>query len=94
MELPSGRILTVLNINLIYRYRKNMKVQNEANMKYVILSTGLVVDMDKVIGVQPNPDNDNEFFIHTITSQYYKVSKEDYKYLITCGFGLDVKEIA
>ena len=58
-----------------------MKVQNEANMKYVILSTGLVVDMDKVIGVQPNPDNENEFFIHTITSQYYKVSKEDYKYL-------------
>ena len=56
-----------------------MKVQNEANMKYVILSTGLVVDMDKVIGVQPNPDNENEFFIHTITSQYYKVSKEDYK---------------
>ena len=42
-----------------------MKVQNEANMKYVILSTGLVVDMDKVIGVQPNPDNENEFFIHT-----------------------------
>lgn len=69
-----------------------MKVQNEANMKYVILSTGLVVDMDKIIGVQPN--SNNEFFIHTITSQYYKVSKEDYKYLITCGFGLDVKEIA
>lgn len=71
-----------------------MKVQNEANMKYVILSTGLVIDMDKVIGVQPNPDNENEFFIYTITSQYYKVSKEDYKYLITYGFGLDVKEIA
>ena len=74
-----------------------MKVQNEANTKYVILSTGLVVDMDKVIGVQPNPENENEFFIYTITShyyKYYKVSKEDYKYLITCGFGLSVKEIA
>ena len=56
-----------------------MKVQNEANMKYVILSTGLVVDMDKVIGVQPNPDNESEVCIHTITSQYYKVSKEEYK---------------
>lgn len=93
MELLSGRILTVWNTNINIKI-KNMKVQNEANMKYVILSTGLVVDMDKVIGVQPNPDNENEFFIHTITSQYYKVSKEDYKYLITCGFGLDVKEIS
>lgn len=75
-----------------------MKVHNEANTKYVILSTGLVIDMDKVVGVQPNPDNENEFFIYyTITSQYYKVSKvskEDYKYLVTCGFGLNVKEIA
>ena len=72
-----------------------MKVHNEANMEYVILSTGLVIDMDKVIGVQPNPDNENEFFIYyTITSQYYKVSKENYKYLVNCGFGLNVKEIA
>ena len=70
-----------------------MKVKKEANLRYVILSTGLVIDMDKVIGVQPNPDNENEFFIHTITSQYYKVSKEDYKYLVTYGFGLNVKEI-
>ena len=70
-----------------------MKVKKEANLRYVILSTGLVIDMNKVIGVQPNPDNENEFFIHTITSQYYKVSKEDYKYLVTYGFGLNVKEI-
>lgn len=70
-----------------------MKVKKEANLRYVILSTGLVVDMDKVIGVQPNHDNENEFFIHTITSQYYKVSKEDYKYIVTYGFGLNVKEI-
>ena len=70
-----------------------MKVQNEANLRYVILSTGLVIDREKIIGVQPNPDNENEFFIHTITSQYYKVSKEDYKYLITCSLGLEVKEI-
>ena len=71
-----------------------MKVQNEASLRYVILSTGLVIDREKIIGVQPNPDNENEFFIHTITSQYYKVSKEDYKYLITCSLGLAVKEIS
>ena len=92
MESPSGRILTVWNTNINIKI-KNMKVQNEANLRYVILSTGLVVDREKIIGVQPNPDNENEFFIHTITSQYYKVSKEDYKYLITCSLGLEVKEI-
>ena len=93
MELPSGRILTVWNTNINIKI-KNMKVQNEANLRYVILSTGLVIDREKIIGVQPNPDNENEFFIHTITSQYYKVSKEDYKYLITCSLGLEVKEIS
>ena len=93
MESPSGRILTVWNTNINIKI-KNMKVQNEANLSYVILSTGLVIDREKIIGVQPNPDNENEFFIHTITSQYYKVSKEDYKYLITCSLGLEVKEIA
>lgn len=93
MESPSGRILTVWNTNINIKI-KNMKVQNEANLRYVILSTGLVIDSEKIIGVQPNPDNENEFFIHTITSQYYKVSKEDYKYLITCSLGLEVKEIA
>ena len=93
MESPSGRILTVWNTNINIKI-KNMKVQNEANLRYVILSTGLVIDREKIIGVQPNLDNENEFFIHTITSQYYKVSKEDYKYLITCSLGLEVKEIA
>lgn len=93
MESPSGRILTVWNTNINIKI-KNMKVQNEANLRYVILSTGLVIDREKIIGVQPNPDNENEFFIHTITSQYYKVSKEDYKYLITCSLGLEVKEIS
>lgn len=93
MESPSGRILTVWNTNINIKI-KNMKVQNEANLRYVILSTGLVIDREKIIGVQANPDNENEFFIHTITSQYYKVSKEDYKYLITCSLGLEVKEIS
>lgn len=93
MELPSGKTPTVWNTNINIKI-KNMKVQNEANLRYVILSTGLVIDREKIIGVQPNPDNENEFFIHTITSQYYKVSKEDYKYLITCSLGLEVKEIS
>lgn len=69
-----------------------MKVQNASNLSYVMLSNGLVVNIDAIIGVQPNPDKENEFYVHTNTAQYYKINKEDYVYLVNTGLGLNFIE--
>lgn len=69
-----------------------MKVQNTSNLNYVMLSNGLVVNTDYIIGVQPNPDKENEFYVHTNTAQYYKINKEDYVYLVNVGLHLDFVE--
>lgn len=69
-----------------------MKVQNASNLSYVMLSNGLVVNIDTIIGVQPNPDKENEFYVHTSTAQYYKINKEDYVYLVNTGLGLNFIE--
>ena len=39
-------------------------------------------------------NKDCKIFAKTVEEDALKTSKEDYKYLITCGFGLDVKEIS
>lgn len=69
-----------------------MKVKNTANLKYVMLSNGLVVNIDTIVGVQPNPDKQNEYYVHTVTAQYYKISESDYKYLVNVGLGLNIEE--
>ena len=69
-----------------------MKVKNTANLKYVMLSNGLVVNIDTIVGVQPNPDKQNEYYVHTVTNQYYKISESDYKYLVNVGLGLSIEE--
>ena len=69
-----------------------MKVKNVANLKYVMLSNGLVVNKDHIVGVQPNPENKNEFYVHTTTSQYYKITAEDYAFLVIYGLGINIVE--
>lgn len=69
-----------------------MKVKNTANLKYVMLSNGLVVNIDTIVGVQPNPDKQNEYYVHTVTAQYYKINESDYKYLVNVGLGLSIEE--
>lgn len=68
------------------------KIKNTSNLKYVMLSNGLVVNLDHIVGIQPNPDKENEFYVHTTTAQYYKISKEDYEFLVTYGIGLNIEE--
>lgn len=70
-----------------------MKVKNVANLKYVMLSNGLVVNIDHIVGVQPNPDKTNEFYVHTTTAQYYKINAEDYAFLVTYGLGINIEEV-
>lgn len=69
-----------------------MKVKNTVNLKYVMLSNGLVVNIDTIVGVQPNPDKQNEYYVHTVTNQYYKISESDYKYFVNVGLGLSIEE--
>lgn len=67
------------------------KIQN-CNLKYALLSNGLVVNFDQIVGVQPNPEKKNEFYVHTTTAQYYKINKADYEYLVTAGLGLTLRD--
>lgn len=70
------------------------KVQN-CNLKFAILSNGLVINKDQIVGIQPNPDKftDREYYVHTTTSQYYKINKEDYDYLVTSFCGLSNEDV-
>lgn len=70
-----------------------MKVKNVSNSKYVMLSNGLVVNMDTIVGVQPNPEKVNEYYVHTTTTQYYKINEADYKFLVNTGLGLNIEEV-
>lgn len=70
-----------------------MKVKNVSNSKYAMLSNGLVVNMDTIVGVQPNPDKVNEYYVHTTTTQYYKINEVDYKFLVNTGLGLNIEEV-
>lgn len=69
-----------------------MKVKNTSNLNYVMLSNGLVVNINHIVGVQPNPDKENEYYVHTTTSQYYKINASDYAYLVTYGLGINIEE--
>lgn len=69
-----------------------MKVKNTSNLDFVLLSNGLVVSKNEIVGVQPNPDKVNEYYVHTTTAQYYKINESDYKYLVNVGLGLNLEE--
>ncbi len=68
------------------------KMVQNANMLFVMLSNGLAINTNTIVGVQPNPDKKDEFYIHTTTSQYYKIGKDDYEYLVKFGLGLTIEE--
>lgn len=70
------------------------KVKNYSNLDFVLLSNGLAVNVHTIVGVQPNPDKKDEFYVHTTTSQYYKIGKQDYEFLLTHGLSLGVVEEA
>ena len=52
----------------------------DANSSFVVLNSGLIINNDYIVGVQPC--NDNEYYIHTTTTQYYKINKDDYSSLL------------
>lgn len=55
-----------------------------SNSQFAVLSNGLIIKFSNIVGIQPNTSNKDEFYVHTVTSQYYKINKNDYDYLKKC----------
>lgn len=56
----------------------------DTNSSFVVLNSGLIINKNYIVGVQPC--NDNEYYIHTTTTQYYKINKDDYSSLLQVIF--------
>lgn len=55
-----------------------------SNSQFAVLSNGLIIKFSNIVGIQPNVSNNGEYYVHTVTSQYYKINKNDYEYLKKC----------
>ena len=55
-----------------------------SNSQFAVLSNGLIIKFSNIVGIQPNTSDKDEFYAHTVTSQYYKINKNDYEYLKKC----------
>ena len=55
-----------------------------SNSPFAVLSNGLIIKFSNIVGIQPNTSDKDEFYVHTVTSQYYKINKNDYEYLKKC----------
>lgn len=58
-----------------------------SNSQFAVLSNGLIIKFSNIVGIQPNASDKDEFYVHTVTSQYYKINKNDYEYLKKCLSG-------
>lgn len=57
---------------------------HSSNSQFAVLSNGLIIKFSNIVGIQPNASNKDEYYVHTVTSQYYKINKNDYEYLKKC----------
>lgn len=55
-----------------------------SNSQFAVLSNGLIIKFSNIVGIQPNSSNNGEYYVHTVTSQYYKIDVSDYNYLKNC----------
>ena len=55
-----------------------------SNSQFAVLSNGLSIKFSNIVGIQPNSSNNGEYYVHTVTSQYYKIDVSDYNYLKKC----------
>lgn len=51
------------------------------NTQFALLSNSLIIKFTNIVGIQPNASDKDEFYVHTVTSQYYKINANDYNYL-------------
>lgn len=52
-----------------------------SNSQFALLSNGLIIKFTNIVGIQPNASDKDEYYVHTVTSQYYKINGNDYNYL-------------
>ena len=55
-----------------------------SNSQFAVLSNGWIIKFSNIVGIQPNSSNNGEYYVHTVTSQYYKIDVSDYNYLKKC----------
>lgn len=55
-----------------------------SNSQFAVLSNGLIIKFSNIVGIQPNTSDKDEYYVHTVASQYYKINKNDYEYLKKC----------
>lgn len=56
-------------------------MEQSLNTQFAVLSNGLIIKFSNIVGIQPNSSNNGEYYVHTVTSQYYKINANDYNYL-------------
>ena len=59
-------------------------MEQSSNSQFAVLSNGLIIKFSNIVGIQPNSSNNGEYYVHTVTSQYYKIDVSDYNYLKKC----------
>ena len=52
-----------------------------SNSQFAVLSNGLIIKFSNIVGIQPNTSDKDEFYVHTVTSQYYTINANDYNYI-------------
>ena len=56
-------------------------MEQSLNTQFALLSNGLIIKFTNIVGIQPNTSDKDGFYVHTVTSQYYKINANDYNYL-------------
>ena len=62
------------------------------NSQFAVLSNGLIIKFSNIVGIQPNTSDKDEFYVHTVTSQYYKINKSDYNQFISDNFTFNTSD--
>ena len=63
-----------------------------SNSRFAVLSNGLIIKFSNIVGIQPNTSDKDEFYVHTVTSQYYKINKSDYSQFISDNFTFNTSD--
>ena len=63
-----------------------------SNSQFAVLSNGLIIKFSNIVGIQPNTSDKDEFYVHTVTSQYYKINKSDYCRFIGDNFTFNTSD--
>ena len=63
-----------------------------SNSQFAVLSNGLIIKFSNIVGIQPNTSDKDEFYVHTVTSQYYKINKSDYGQFIGNNFKFNTSD--